>query len=69
MDFISLCAKGLADLDEINDYIDAWHTSPSNPLHLHTFLGMSLEDYNIWMFNPAYLTSVVKDRKEQLNII
>ena len=67
-DFITLCAKGECELDEVDDFVEAWHHSNS-PLPLHVFLGFSSEDYNIWLFKPEYLKAVVIDRKVALGLL
>lgn len=68
IDFITLCAQGMCELSEIDDFIDAWHCS-SHPLPLHTFLGFSLEDYNIWLLRPDFLQAVVIDKQKVLGLI
>ena len=68
VDFITLCAQGICELEEIDDFVEAWHNS-HNPLPLHTFLGFSREDYNIWLLDPEYLQAVVWDKKQALGLI
>lgn len=68
MDFITLCAHGICELDEIDDFIEAWHQS-NHPFPLHTFLGFSSEDYNIWLLRPDYIEAVILDKKKFLGLL
>jgi hypothetical protein len=45
---------GEAGPEEIDDYVDIWHSSPDG-LELHEFLGMSKEEYALWLRNPEVL--------------
>lgn len=63
--FISDCVKGLALLDDIDDYISLWHKGGTN-MPLHTFLGMSQEEYNAWLIDDDVLPYIVKARKERV---
>lgn len=48
--FMDEYRAGRATADDIDDYIDAWHTDP-NPFgpKLHTYLGMTWEQYKRWV--------------------
>jgi hypothetical protein len=41
--FIDLCVSGEATVEEIDNYIDAWHESDANE-ELHEFLGLSKDE-------------------------
>ena len=60
--FIEKCLSGQALLDEIDDYIDQWHTGNSD-VPLHTYLGMSWEEYAAWIKLPDNLTYIVAAHK------
>ncbi len=64
--FIQKCLSGDALLDEIDDYIDEWHDSDSD-VPLHTFLGMSWEEYAVWMKSPDNLTYIVSAHKQNIS--
>lgn len=61
--FIELCKQGKAEPCDIDEYIEAWHNlSDKDPLYkspLHTFLGMTWEQYSIWLIKPSYLEKIV----------
>ena len=56
--FIQNCLNGNALLDEIDDYIDRWHSGDSD-MPLHTYLGMSREEYASWIESPDNLIYIV----------
>lgn len=46
--FYQLFKEGKAKAEEIDDYIEKWHNGGSIE-NLHGFLGMPLEEFNIWV--------------------
>ncbi len=52
--FFSLFLKNKCSLLDIDDYIDSWHNSDSD-LTLKDFLGMSSEDYKLFIKTPEKL--------------
>jgi hypothetical protein len=46
--FMERYLAGEARDDEIDDYVDAWHTTPGGQ-ELHEFLGMSKDEYGLWL--------------------
>ena len=52
MSFMEMLKRKLVSWDEIDDFIDLWHLS-NHTSSLHEFLGMSLEEYKLWVQNPA----------------
>jgi len=66
--FIEKCINGDASLDEIDDYIDAWHDSDSDSeLELHEYLGMTWKEYSIWAIKPSSLAEIVNTRKREID--
>lgn len=61
--FIQSCLEGDAFLSEIDDFIDSWHEGDSN-LSLHEFLGMTRDEYEIWLKNPDMLPFIIRARKD-----
>lgn len=59
-DFITACVNGRSHLRKIDDYIDAWHEGKAGQnLELHEFLGMTAEEYAIWVERPEVLSFIV----------
>jgi len=65
--FIDKCLDGDALLDEIDDHIDAWHDeSTSDEIELHTYLGMTWEEYSLWVDNSAILGSIINAKRKNI---
>jgi DNA-directed RNA polymerase specialized sigma subunit len=58
---------GRALLDDIDEYVEAWHRDPSN-LELHEYLGMSWEEYSLWVEQPSALRLLVAARERGLPV-
>ncbi len=61
--FVDLCVMGQYHIEDIDDFIDEWHEGKGNE-DLHEFLGMSWEEYALWVSNPYVLPDIIKARKE-----
>ena len=48
---------------KIDEYIDKWHEGESE-LSLHTFLGMSWDEYAQWLKTPDALTTIIAARRK-----
>jgi hypothetical protein len=59
--FVDLALDGRATLDEIDDYVDAWHDS-DDPRELHEFLGMTWDEYALWGEQPDALRYIIASR-------
>lgn len=60
--FIQLCLEGDRMLDEIDDAVDDWHDGDTG-VALHDFLGMSRDEYSLWVLNPDVLPLIVTSRR------
>lgn len=60
--FIQNCLSGDALLNEIDNYIDKWHDGDSE-LPLHTYLGMTWNEYAVWIESPAQLSFIIASHK------
>ncbi len=65
--FILNCINGDALLSEIDDYIDLWHDS-NTELSLPEFLGMTKEEYTLFVEDEQYLASIVTAHREKVDI-
>jgi hypothetical protein len=62
--FIELYLNGQASPHEIDDYVDTWHTNPGMQ-EIYEFLGMSEEEYSLWVRDPDALPYIARARKER----
>lgn len=66
--FIEKCLDGDALAEEINDYINQWHTSDYD-CELHEFLGFTEEEYDIWFENDSFLDLIIDARELGIPIV
>lgn len=63
MSYIADVIAGKATLDEIDDYIEYWHTHADVLGRLHDHLGMTWDEYRHWVAHPDSLEEVVAARR------
>ncbi|AMJ67175.1 hypothetical protein [Hymenobacter sp. PAMC 26628] len=63
--FISDCIRGVALLEDADDYIDRWHEGDTGQT-LHEFLGMTRQEYNAYLLDDSALAFIVKAHREQV---
>jgi hypothetical protein len=54
---------GKVSPDQIDDFVDRWHAAPGGR-ELHDSLGMTSEEYSLWLRVPDALEYVVAARQE-----
>jgi hypothetical protein len=59
--FIELLVDGRALADDADDFVDQWSDSQDRR-PLHEFLGMSWDEYSLWVEQPAFLRYIVVAR-------
>lgn len=65
--FIQGCIRGEFLLEEVDDFIDEWHDGDSDQ-PLHKYLGMSKEEYSLFVEDEVYLAIIVTAHKENKDI-
>ncbi|WP_155591868.1 hypothetical protein [Lysinibacillus cavernae] len=65
--FIDACLTGDVLLEDIEDYIDEWHESDSDE-EIYEFLGMSLEEYGLYVENDYILKTIIHCREKNIPI-
>ncbi len=67
--FIDKCINGDSFLDEVDDYVDAWHDdNASEDTELYQYLGMTWQEYSLWVTNPSILGEIVAARRKGLSL-
>jgi hypothetical protein len=62
--FIELCLSGDVLADEIDDFIDLWHDNKAGQdQELHEFLGMTWDEYSVWVTRPSVFPYILSARK------
>jgi hypothetical protein len=63
--FFTLYQQGQADADDIDDFIDDWHDSTDTGTRsLAEFLGMTDDEYQVWVMASATLPLLLCARQE-----
>ena len=60
--FIEKCLRSDESPGAIDDYVDQWHEGESDR-PLHTFLGMTREEYGAWVEGLDLLVSLLNARR------
>ena len=63
--FIEQYLAGTVAAEHIDNFIDAWHDRPENK-EIYEFLGMSKEEYSLWLREPDSLLQIARARREGL---
>ena len=65
--FIEKCLRSEVLLEDIDDFVDLWHKDSGN-MALHDFLGMTQEEYSLWIADPSTLPFIVSMSKRMKNL-
>jgi len=65
--FINDVINADAILDEIDDYIEKWHDSDTD-CSVFEYLGMTEEEYFLWVENDFYLKYIISAHEKNINI-
>ncbi len=60
--FIDLCLSGEVSMNDLDDFVDAWHDG-AGKASLRECLGMSEQEYARWMNDPSELSRIIASRK------
>jgi hypothetical protein len=62
--FMQLCLAGDVLMDEIDDFLEAWHDDAETSLPVAAYLGMTQEEYDLWAEKPSALRLILAAREE-----
>jgi len=65
--FINKCLKGETLLDDVDDFVEKWHTN-KDKRPLYKYLGMSRSEYSLWVADPDVLPYIVTAHKEDRDV-
>ena len=60
--FANLVVAGLVPLEAIDDYVARWHEGGGFGLELHEYLGLTEQEYRLWVVDPDVLTAMFRER-------
>jgi hypothetical protein len=61
--FIEFYLKGTVSAEDIDDYVDSWHAT-AEAGEIYEFLGLSEEEYALWLRDPDVLPHIARARVE-----
>ena len=59
--FVEECLTGDATVDEIDNWVAAWHKGDDDR-DIHEFLGLTPDEYALWVEQPASLSYILFSR-------
>ena len=65
--FLDLVLTGDARQDDIDDFVDRWHDGDAS-CSLAEFLGMSDDEYALWVEKPAALRLILQAHAEGMRL-
>jgi hypothetical protein len=65
--YIELCLEGKADLTEIDEYIEMWHSSETD-FPIYEYLGMNRDEYALWVERSESLRFILFSRQYDLTL-
>jgi hypothetical protein len=65
--FLDLVLAGNAHQDDIEDFVDQWHEGDAS-CSLAAFLGMSEDEYALWVEKPSALRLIVQAHAEGMRL-
>lgn len=57
--FVDLVLNGEKTVDEIDDFVEAWENDINERKPLHECLGLTYEQYAMWLLVPSYIEDVI----------
>ncbi|WP_248958639.1 hypothetical protein [Sphaerisporangium perillae] len=68
MTYIDDVLNGRAQVEDLDDYIGVWHTSPVEQPPLHATLGLLWPEYAMWVNDPDAISYVIDARRARKNL-
>jgi hypothetical protein len=65
--YVAQCLEGRATLDDIDTFIDRWHDG-TDDRELHEFLGMTWDEYRLWVERPGSLRHILFARRHSIPV-
>ena len=62
--FVKDCMSGISTPEDIDDYIDFWHNDYDTNISLSAFLGMTWEEYGLFVIDASQLPNIIEAYKK-----
>ncbi|HUB45413.1 MAG TPA: hypothetical protein VMB73_10550 [Acetobacteraceae bacterium] len=66
LSFLDLYDQGKVTPDNVDDFVSRWHADQerwAKDLSLHEYLGMTHDEYEVWLCDPLSLPSILLARR------
>ena len=60
--FVQMWLDGMAEVEDIDFFVDRWHNLPENSTSLSEYLGFTEDEYKIWIESPSELINLLPER-------
>jgi hypothetical protein len=70
--FFDLYSRGAATAECVHDHIDRWHDCYKDQADyppLHEYLGMTRDEYEVWLYDPFSLPCIRQSRLPGENLV
>ena len=64
LSFVEAVLAGKATADQVDDWVDRWHTADSADTELHTFLGLNEAEMESWLTESLTLKEIIGRRAQ-----
>ena len=68
MSFLDRLIAGTARAGEIDEYVEKWHEGDGSA-ELREYLGMTAEEYSLWLDNPEMLAEICAARRSRQPLV
>lgn len=62
--FIDMVISGEKELSEVEEFAESWCNDVDEERPLHECLGLSYEQYTMWILVPGYIEDVIDERRK-----
>jgi len=63
--FVDAVLAGLASTDDVDDWIERWHTTDTGDTELHEFLGLLETEMELWLQSGETLEQIIARRNNR----
>ena len=63
--FVDAVLAGLASPDQVDDWIERWHTTDTGDTELHDFLGLEETEMESWLQSGETLEQIIARRDKR----
>ena len=63
--FVDAVLAGLASTDDVDDWIERWHTTDTGDTELHEFLGLLETEMESWLQSGETLEQIIARRNNR----